>query len=254
MDELRKSWEARAQAHPGSLSGVLFRGLSEHANGLIGRWHEWLVRELFLPRMPQAACVLDLGCGYGRISQVIAAQRADVNIVGQDFAWSYCHQFATTFGNCVNADAAALPFREAVFDGIVAVTCLMYLEGIQLQSALQTLNGLLRPGGVLLAVDPGEELKRLIAAIRGRRAQSATGGSGFRCDEYLELFRRAGFDIVARGGNPRLSLALLIPGATHATGGTSMAWLDRCARGDNARRGYSRLALHRWVLARRKPA
>lgn len=248
MDETRRSWEQRAYESNRDIKGVLFRGLSEQSNLHVHDWHAWIVLNVLLPRLPQQARLLDLGCGYGRLSDVVARARPDIEIVGQDIASGYCRIFAESHGRCVLASAMQPPFRDACFDGILGVTCLMYAPRVSVPSTLALLNLLLRPRGVILMLDPGIEMQKAAALVRRRRAVSPTGGSGFGSIEYRQLLVRAGFTVAAAGGNPFLSSVLLVPGIARIAGRRMHAMLSRVAKFDHRETGYSRLALHRWIF------
>jgi SAM-dependent methyltransferase len=249
MSDVRQRWEERAITNRSRLSGVLFKGLSQQANSVLGDWHAWLVREMFLPGLPAGARVLDLGCGYGRLAEIITTERPDVEIIGQDLAMSYCRTFTGKWGPCVLADAAKPPFVTDSFDGIISITCLMYVPRIDLARTFETLNGILRPGGIFLSVEPGYELQRLIARLRAGKVNSPTGGLGFAREEYQRSFERSSFNVTRRGGNPYVSSVLLVPGIALSGArwvGTSLANLGLR---DHRPGGYSRFALHRWILA-----
>jgi SAM-dependent methyltransferase len=251
VGSVRDNWEQRAIESGSQLSGVLFRGLSTLANSVVDDWHTWLVRQVFLPYLAKQGHVLDLGCGYGRLSNVVAAQRSDLVLTGQDIAMGYCRRFKQAIGSCVQADATQLPFIDESFDGILAVTCLMYVPPEGIPELLNRLRLLLRPGGVLLLLDPGLEVQRLVARVRGTQASSPTGGQGFTCEEYCQLIEGAGFVIQARGGNPWMSMALMTPGVAKAMGRRISRILVRVGRIDHQEAGYRALALHRWLLVQR---
>jgi SAM-dependent methyltransferase len=251
MGSVRDNWEQRAVESGSQLSGVLFRGLSTLANSVVDDWHTWLVRQVFLPNVAQDGQVLDLGCGYGRLSNVMADHRSDLVLTGQDIAMGYCSRFEQAIGRCVQAEASQLPFIDESFDGILAVTCLMYVAPERISELLNRLRLLLRPGGVLLLLDPGLEVQRLVARVRGAEASSPTGGQGFTCEEYGQLAKGAGFIIRARGGNPWMSMALMIPGVAKAVGRRISSMLARIGRIDHQEAGYRALALHRWLLVQR---
>src|SRR6185437_2568770 len=160
----RNQWEQRAAQSGSQLSGVLFRGFSAKANAAMHHWHEWVVSESFLPRLTNDARVLDLGCGYGRLSKTIRERRADISVVGQDVSFSYCKLFHSGVGDCVQADGHRLPFATGVFDAVMAVTCLMYGERASVPRQIEDIRRVLRPHGTLLLLDPGCELQRLIVA------------------------------------------------------------------------------------------
>lgn len=248
----RKQWEQRAVQSGGQLSGVLFRGFSEQANAAMHSWHQWVVSESFLPKVANGARVLDLGCGYGRLSKTIRARRTDIAIVGQDVSVSYCKLFRDGVGDCVQADACRLPFGAGTFDAVMAVTCLMYGTRASVPEQIENMRRVLRPHGMLLLLDPGYELQRLIAAASFKSTQSPTGGRGFSMAEYPSLVSKGGFKIEAMGGNPWLSAALLVPGFARSGHSLVRNLLKGNARKDCREAGFSRLALHRWIVASRE--
>lgn len=248
MDDTRRSWEQRADEYNRDIKGVLFRGLSMQSNLLLHEWHAWIVLNVLLPRLPQRSRLLDLGCGYGRLSDVVARARPDIEIVGQDIASGYCRTFANSHGQCVLASATQPPFRDACFDGILGITCLMYVPRVSMPDILASLNMLLRPRGVILMLDPGLEMQQVAASVRGRKAKSPTGGSGFGVIEYRQLLSNAGLAQEAEGGNPFLSLALMMPGFAKTKARWVQALLGRVAWLDNREAGYTKFALHRWLL------
>ena len=149
------------------------------------------------------------------------------------------------------AAVATVPFANASFDAILSVTCLMYVPRERAGDAWRGVAALLRPGGVALLLDPARELQETIARVRPKRSASPTGGEGFRRAEYETLARDAGFEVLARGGNPALSLGLLVPGIANSNSARIASLLASLAMRDREG-GYSPLALHRWLLVRRE--
>lgn len=250
MADKKTNWEHRAELSGTSLTGVLFRNFSESANAAIHAWHSWVVAEAFAARLPKGSRILDLGCGYGRLSTLLAEYRPDLEIIGQDIAQPYCKLYRASVGSCVLGDAESLPFRHQVFDGILAITCLMYAE-YRVPELLQGLLRVLRPNSPILLLDPGLEIQRIVAWLRGGKSRSPTGGLGYGRLEYTELVSDAGFGILCKGGNPNLSKALLVPTLATKSSGWRTRALDRAVRADCQLSGYSRWALHRWILAKR---
>jgi hypothetical protein len=97
-------------------------------------------------------------------------------------------------------------------------------------------------------LDPGLEMQQVAASVRGKKAKSPTGGSGFGMIEYRQLLDHAGFTLQAAGGNPFLSAALMVPGLAKARAQWIQALLGRVGRFDNREAGYTRPALHRWLF------
>jgi SAM-dependent methyltransferase len=230
---------------------VLLRNLSENANRALDEWHATIVREELLREVGNGARVLDLGCGYGRLSSVIASARPDIDLMGQDLSLFYCQRYRASAGPCVVADVARTPFADGVFDAVLSVTCLMYVPREHAQDALHGVAALLRPGGVALLLDGARELQESIARLVPRRTASPTGGTGFYRAEYRELAGNAGLRVLKAGGNPALSLGFLVPGLAKSQSRIVHSVLRTLGKRDR-NGGYSRLALHRWLLVRRE--
>ena len=98
---------------------------------------------------------LDLGCGNGRHTELLAEHGADA--IGVDVSRGLLSTAATRqrdhgfAAGLVQGDAATLPFADATFDQIVYVATLHHLrpEATRRQS-LAELGRLLRPGGLAL--------------------------------------------------------------------------------------------------------
>jgi SAM-dependent methyltransferase len=102
----------------------------------------------FLALLPEAGSgTLDLGCGEGRLSRVLA--KRGHRVVGADAAptivrFAAAHQEAEPV---VGGDAAALPFRDESFDLVVAYMCLHDIDAMP--EAVAEAARVLRPGGRL---------------------------------------------------------------------------------------------------------
>ena len=92
------------------------------------------------------ARVLDLGCGDGQISRLLAAAGA-ATVVGVDPTWNQIRVAHERGGGAVFArsEAAALPFADASFDAVVA--CLVFEHIDDVDGAISEVARLLRPGG-----------------------------------------------------------------------------------------------------------
>ena len=92
-----------------------------------------------------AATVLDIGCGDGQISRMLAARGAQV--VGIDPTWNQITVAHRRGGGAAYARAAAdgLPFRAATFDA--AVACLVFEHIDAVDEAIAEVARVVKPGG-----------------------------------------------------------------------------------------------------------
>ena len=94
--------------------------------------------------------ILEVGCGYGRISRSLV-DAAKIKLQGVDRSESMLQGWRQTLAGKATgcrADAGQLPFKEGSFDGVVCTGVLMHLPDQRL--TLGELCRVLRPGGRLV--------------------------------------------------------------------------------------------------------
>jgi len=249
----RKHWQARASQYGDQPSGVLFSGLPDYLNRFVHTWHTSIIRGRALSHVPPGGVLLDLGCGYGRIAVEIKRERQDVQVIGMDYIHDYCRYFRQSeAGLAVCGDLSQLPFRRGAFDCVVAVTTLMYLPQQDFESVAADIIQLVKPNGVVLFIDPTYEFITFARMFRHEKEQDggATGGSGFRLQEYRRLCSPENVECLAEGGNPGftvLSPLLMLVGE----GRTGRLLLGLARYIDTILGKLCRLTVHRWILLRR---
>lgn len=98
--------------------------------------------------------VLDLGCGEGRFSRMLADRGA--SCVGLDVTRELClaaRARDASANQYVNADGARLPFADASFDVVVSYITLVDIPDYR--SAILDCGRVLRPGGQMVAANLG---------------------------------------------------------------------------------------------------
>jgi demethylmenaquinone methyltransferase / 2-methoxy-6-polyprenyl-1,4-benzoquinol methylase len=129
--------------------------------GLDDRWRKTLAREV-----PPGAAVLDLGCGTGALTRLLADRP---KVVGVDFSGEMLRRAKALPGGdsiaWTEASADALPFPDASFDAVVSAYVLRNFQRAGLlEKALAESFRVLRSGGKLLFLDltrPRNPLLRL---------------------------------------------------------------------------------------------
>jgi SAM-dependent methyltransferase len=139
-------------------------GLFWHAS-LRGKYEVWRAG---LPTLAEPARVLDLGCGHGAVSIMVAQQFPDARVTGVDL-WRSVDQSgnspdaaaanAQTNGVAdrvafVTGDMTALPRFEGTFDLITAGLAIHNIQTRERRAvALEQAWGVLAPGGMIVIVD-----------------------------------------------------------------------------------------------------
>lgn len=146
--------------------------------------------------------VLDLGCGWGTFSLLLAPRVGDV--VGVDFsekAVSSCRRSARELGlenvRFVQADAADTGLESESFDLVIAADLLEHLYPNQTESVLDECTRLLKRGGRLTVWTPHRG--HLIEVIKNRTflvPSDPTHVDYKSMDRVRGLLRERGFSIV----------------------------------------------------------
>ena len=120
--------------------------------------------------------ILDVGCGYGRISAELTNRFPATQFQGVDLCTEFAEQYEQHFGLCFNG--AVQDFRpDKQFQLIIIVTTLMYLTAEEQDDVLCRLWSALSPGGRVVCIEPASEIFNLWRGLTGRESASPTGGT-----------------------------------------------------------------------------
>jgi SAM-dependent methyltransferase len=114
--------------------------------------------------------VLDAGCGNGEYLRALA--RRSVHAAGCDRSMGMLRTAAHPA--LLNADVAALPAGDGVFDVVLAVHMLYHVP--DREAAVHELRRVLAPGGVCIAVTNGARHTRSLRALVERAVRTAAPG------------------------------------------------------------------------------
>jgi ubiquinone/menaquinone biosynthesis C-methylase UbiE len=115
--------------------------------------------------------VLDLGCGTGAVSLLLAKRQPGASIVGLDpdpKALALAAAKAARAGARIEwreGYAGRAPFPAHSFDAVVSSLMIHHLESAQKQAAFRDVHRLLRPGGRFALLDFGPPRSRLERAL-----------------------------------------------------------------------------------------
>jgi 2-polyprenyl-3-methyl-5-hydroxy-6-metoxy-1,4-benzoquinol methylase len=178
-NNLDAQWEERSSRHGSTLRSVLFKGLPEIFNNHIHKWHVETILKNISYR--DDTRILDVGCGYGRITIPIINKYPNVEMLGMDISKQYVNLYEENTGReAIEGNVKDLSSDIGLFDYIICVTVLMYLDGEDLKKAMKKMISRLKPGGRLILIENDRS---------GYRFQTAFGLleyiASIRCEEKL---------------------------------------------------------------------
>ena len=219
------------QEHPGLVEEVLRRSLAgQHTP------YSWLARAV----SSRALTVLDIGSGSGAMSRDLA--RPGRVVIGLDLSADELRQAASRGpGPWVRADARRLPLADASVDAVVSTLGLAVIH--PLESWLDEVRRVLRPGGLLAALTPTigpmspADMRVAVHLLRTLRmapvfpvgielaSRQVLGESGLRkIEDNRERYR---FVVRSRADADLLLSALYLPGIAERRLERAAAWLAR---------------------------
>ncbi len=138
--------------------------------------------------------VLDLGCGPG--DGAVALARTGVDAIGLDYSQGMldtAKKEHLVTGRLTRGDAGRLPFKDGAFDKIVCTNSFHHYPDHQ--ASLREMRRVLKPGGLLVLVDPRQDnvFGRLAIEVVEERVFGLKEVRIFPVDAWHRMLREAGF-------------------------------------------------------------
>jgi ubiquinone/menaquinone biosynthesis C-methylase UbiE len=139
--------------------------------------------------LPTDACILDFGCGCGRIMRYFHKLYVKGEFYGTDIdkqAIAWCKEHLSYIGNFTqNENWPPLAFDEGFFDFVYSISIFTHLPEDMQFKWLEELRRVTKPGGYLLLTTHGPEL----LPARAKRARQKLMSAGFY---YMVRFGTSG--------------------------------------------------------------
>ncbi len=155
-EELTNSWEERARKYRKDIRGVLFK---KPYPDWINKWfHSWSLKEVTknIDKMRRFN-VLDVACGWGRVSSELLKKYNNIKINGVDVSKTFVDIYNRDLfprGKATVASMVDLPYENKKFDFVFLIVSLMYLPTIRDQNrAIKEMFRVLKKGGNFVLIE-----------------------------------------------------------------------------------------------------
>jgi ubiquinone/menaquinone biosynthesis C-methylase UbiE len=147
-----------------------------------------LLRELLGPSLHPGAVLLDAGSGTGATGAWLAEHGRVVALDAEPQALRLYGELHADAGR-VLGDLGRLPFADGVFDAALCVTVLYHQAISDPAAAMIELARVVRPGGVVCALEPG------VRRLRRSHDRETHAARRFSLDDLRRLARNAGLEV-----------------------------------------------------------
>lgn len=190
-------WEQRSINYGASLKSVLFQGMPDIANEHFHAIHLNFILDC-LSNDKKSIKILDIGCGYGRLSIPLIKRFPLAQIIGMDISSNYVKLYKENTGKeAYIGSIDAIPPELGNFDYIVVITVLMYLPENKLRKVFSGLFSRLNPGGKIIIIEPSKSGLKYqtcfgLTKLLRRETRINTGGKCFCEGEIPAAIDQAG--------------------------------------------------------------
>lgn len=205
--KIKKEWEKRSLYLKDTLKAVMLSSFPDFVNFLFHNWQISILKEFF-PKNKRNINVLDIGCGYGRLSFVLSEEFKKANFYGIDISKEFVKLFNEKLkekGKAVLDSADNLPFTNKIFDYYVIVTSLIYMQDEEILKLIQKIKKTAKKDALVIVIEnnisginyiTGFGLIPFIKKIMRRKNEFDIKSRAFKDSEITEYFK--GFYLHAR--------------------------------------------------------
>lgn len=208
MNTVVKLWEKRSKIYGKQIEGVLPKSFPPAVNEYLD---DFMFNEVCSAVKNQKIKVLDLGCGYGRLSKRLLNIFPKIKIFGIDISGTYVELYNKELSPGANAkvgDIKDIPFESNTFDIVFMVTALMYIQKKEDQKkCVNEIFRVLKKAGKFVIIERNEagynwlNLWGLVSKIRGKE-KSEIPGVSFTKRDLEDLISKQGGKLTSTHGIP----------------------------------------------------
>ncbi|HNS57219.1 MAG TPA: methyltransferase domain-containing protein [Smithellaceae bacterium] len=208
-------WEKRSLDYGATLKSVLFQGMPDAANSHFHNTHLNFILEC-LKNQKATMRILDIGCGYGRLSLPLGKKFPRAQISGMDISPNYVKLYRDiTHRDAFIGTVDAIPPETGTFDFILVVTVLMYLPENKLINTLSGLLTHLNPGGKIILIEPDEsgiifQTGCGLTQLFRTNSRINTGGKCFHAGKIKAVVDQAGGGVIREERIPATTFFFLL--------------------------------------------
>ena len=195
LNELKNIWEERSKKLGNSKRSVLLKNLPDFINNAIHSQHlNFILNSL----KDEDKKILDIGCGYGRISQELLERKDNLSIEGVEISKGFSDHFNKHIGKCYNTSLQDFsPHKK--YDVVIIVTVLMYINSNkELELILKKLWSSLNKNGRIICIEPAKNsITSFRQKINSRRFEpTGKNVQYYEKNELLKVFQNLSNSVI----------------------------------------------------------
>lgn len=202
--KIKRKWEKRSLYFKDMLKGVMLSSFPDSINNFFHHWELKILKEFF-PKNEKNINVLDIGCGYGRLSYSLSKEFKNATFYGVDISKEFVGFFNKKLrgrGRAFVASANKMPFRTKKFDLILMAAVLTYMTSEEITSLIEEIKNVAKKDALIIVIEnnisginylTGFGLLGAIKKIIGKENKFTIESRYFRDKEIRNYFKNGFF-------------------------------------------------------------